>query len=213
MTAFRWDRLRLAFGVNLLVCLGIPWAAHSAAGLRLNVIDLGEWMSLHPSVVGQQPPLATALLARASLLAPIFMIAFAAPRRKRWLIPLALVNAAALLPPVEAVRQLDNPNYRQLFLLAGLGAASGLLALFPLSARVRHLLLISLLPCVLVASLVGVHSGIGLMQGFGLQASVSGVAWVYWLTIAAAIVVEGVRAAKQNRRSTMLHPLVTTASA
>ncbi len=181
------------FGFGLaFLAVHLPWIAHPAAALTLNALDLAEWLSLHPVVRAESPPLLSAWLLRVVCAACAVGMAFSV--RRGWL--LGLCALLPLLPPLEFLRGAGgDPNYRQ---QCGIAMGTGVLVLLggvlPLCAEHiparAHKLLprLPLVPSVLGggAALAGLarakplvdamyHAGLGIggplaLLGFGLVA-------------------------------------------
>ena len=128
----------------IVICLFVgmalyhaPWYSHETAGFTMNAFDLAEWSSLHPAVRSSSPPMLTSFLLRVPFVALVVACALVANRpqdpRKRWLLRLAAVLLALrMVPPTDFFTEAsDDPNYRQMALLTGLGIVL-ILATLPL---------------------------------------------------------------------------------
>jgi hypothetical protein len=109
------------------ICYYAPWFTHKTAGFTMNAFDLAEWASLHPAVRSSTPPMLTSFLLRVPQLALVFVFALAAnwltDPRARWLVRgIAVLPLLRFIPPADFFRSAtDDPNYRQMALLTGLG--------------------------------------------------------------------------------------------
>lgn len=138
--------LVLASLVLSTICYYAPWFTHRTAGFTMNAFDLAEWASLHPAVRSSTPPMLTSLLLRVPQLALVFAFALAANRladpRARWLMRgIAALPLLRFIPPVDFFRSAsDDPNYRQMALLTGLGIGLVVLSipLRRMSTRWQH---------------------------------------------------------------------------
>lgn len=123
----------------LLACYHASWFVHESAGFTMHAYDLAEWSSLHPAVRSSSPAMLTSFLLRAPLFVVVFGLALAAnwfvDARPRWAIrAVALVVALRFVPPKEFFTAAsDDPNYRQMALLAAMSATAVLVA--PLLGR------------------------------------------------------------------------------
>ncbi len=141
-----------------LGCYHLPWYAHDTAGFTMHGYDLAEWASLHPAVRGSSPPMLTSFLLRAPLWALLAALALTAnglrDPRVRWIVRVGvLLLALRFVPPKDFfTTATDDPNYRQMLLLALLSAASvGGAMLF---ARAPSRLQTALLQVVLVLGII-----------------------------------------------------------
>jgi len=130
LTTVRGHGIPIALIVALLVALAafyLPWVTHSTAGFTMNGFDLAEWASLHPAVRANTPSMLTSFLLRAPQVAVAIALALAAnaiadPRWRAVGWAAALLVALRYVPPVEFLQSArDDPNYRQMALLAVLG--------------------------------------------------------------------------------------------
>ncbi len=163
-------RFYILLGLMLVLYL-FPWLVNPAASLSPNAYDLAEWASLHPAVHAQTPILLTSLLLRLPLACLALLVAFST---RRGIIPALLIGliAVALLPPLEFIYSLDDPNYRQqatLALLALVGGAVGWSGLLP---RYRHWIAAAVALIGAAASLIGLAQGYDLMRGFELPTQI-----------------------------------------
>ncbi|MBK8025987.1 MAG: hypothetical protein IPK19_32530 [Chloroflexi bacterium] len=137
----------------------------------MNVMDLAEWMTLHPAVRAESPTLFSALSLRSVLLWVSF--AWALLSYPRWVrIAGVVLLAVALLPPIEFVFNPGDGNYQQLLLLAALTLVAGISALL-LPQRWRSSPLIQWLigGAFFLSTGYGLARGLGLMQSFMSDAS------------------------------------------
>ena len=121
----------------MLVFYAFPWVVNPAASLSPNAYDLAEWTSLHPAVRAETPMLLTSLLLRLPLACLALLIAFRA-RRNWFSVIVVLLIGLALLPPLEFIKTLGDPNYDQQAALAAItliGGAIGLSGILPRARR------------------------------------------------------------------------------
>lgn len=174
-----------------------PWFSHATAGFTMNGYDLAEWTSLHPAVRSSSPAMLTSFLLRFPHVALVIALALAANRladaRLRWLVRgLAVLLALRLVPPTDFFSgSTDDPNYRQMALLAGVGLV-GVAVTVPLF-RASERLLAWLLAGVLVAGVVMGWAGVSrttvLLDNFEIAARVgSGLVAYSLFTILAAVI-------------------------
>lgn len=178
----------------MIVFYLFPWLVNPSASLSPNAYDLAEWASLHPAVRDATPALLTSLLLRLPLACLALLIGFTA---RRGLFPalIVLVLAAALLPPPEFVKALDNSNYRQqaaLALFTLIGGAIGFSGRLP---RVRHWIAAAIALLGALVSIIGLLQGYNLMHGFSLPAQI-GIGGV--LLVPLFLIVAGVEALNQT---------------
>jgi hypothetical protein len=127
-----WIAEGLALG---LICYYLPWYTHETAGFTTHAFDLAEWSSIHPAVRAESPAMLTSFLLRAPQLALIVALALAANKlsdvRARWILRgIALLLVLRFVPPSDFFSNArDDPNYRQMALLTGLGFALTLAAI------------------------------------------------------------------------------------
>lgn len=97
-----------------LVAYVLPWLQNPGQALTLGGYDLAEWLSLHPGVRFQSPPLLASALIRLHLALFAALIALWIPRRL-WPVILSCVVllVIAQLPPPEFVSQSSDMNYQQ----------------------------------------------------------------------------------------------------
>lgn len=111
-------------------CYYLPWYTHDTAGFTTNAFDLAEWTSVHPAARSSSPPMLTSFLLRFPHLMLGAALALAANRlrdpRARWIMRgLTLLMALRFFPPSDFFSSAsDDPNYRQMILLTGLGVGS-----------------------------------------------------------------------------------------
>ncbi|MBN1203061.1 MAG: hypothetical protein JXJ20_14520 [Anaerolineae bacterium] len=116
-----------------LIAYYLSWFTHETAAFTMNAFDLAEWSSLHPAVRSSSPPMLTSFLLRAPQLALVLALALAANQlpdpRGRWVLRLgAGLLALRFMPPTDFFSgATDDPNYRQMALLAAL-ASGGIVA-------------------------------------------------------------------------------------
>lgn len=116
-------RLQKALPYFLFLCFGaaylMPWIQGEAAAFTMHGYDLAEWTSLNPIVQQETPALLTAWLLRsAPVCAALLLMLGTGSKPLAWLIIFLL--AVGMLPPFEFVNDLNNANYRQQLLIAGL---------------------------------------------------------------------------------------------
>jgi hypothetical protein len=174
----------------MLVLYAMPWLVSPAASLTPHAYDLAEWASIHPAARTQTPPLLTSLLLRLPLAWFALLVAFTTKRS--WFAILAiLLIAAALLPPPESIRMLDNPNYAQQMLLAGftlIGCAVGVSNILP---HARPWIAAGIAALGALGSVVGLLQAYNLMRGFGLptQMGLGGVGLVLIFAVTGGAIV------------------------
>lgn len=154
------------FGLALLALSGYmqPWIVAPTGSMTLNAFDLAEWASLAPAQRATSPPLLAPLLLRLQPVILCLMLGAVVDRRMYIAISAIaiLLLAAAQLPPLEYVYDINNLNYRQQFFLAIVSLIGGFAAM-PL----RHQKLVALATMVLpMAGLV--TAAIGLAQAEAL---------------------------------------------
>ncbi|MDE2859272.1 MAG: hypothetical protein OXN94_15610 [Chloroflexota bacterium] len=158
----------------------LPWVTAPNAAMTLNAFDLAEWTSLHPWQQQATPPLIAPLLLRAqlSILAALITL-WSTSRKERFLAFLFVaLLSVSLLPPLEFLSNVADPNYRQLLFLAivtillstGLG--------FILPAQFQPLVIIFLAVAGIVTSLVGQSQAIELYQVTLEQGATGGGLWL-----------------------------------
>lgn len=98
----------LVLGAALLAVIAyhMAWQEHKVAAFSNNAFDLAEWMSLHPAVRAEDPPLQTSWFLRLPLILVGVIVALAASQlqneRGRWLWRLIAIGVVLRLnPPVE----------------------------------------------------------------------------------------------------------------
>jgi hypothetical protein len=160
--------------IILAICLySLPWVVSPGASLTLNGYDLAEWSSLYPGIRSGSTPLLVTFALRSPLLCISILIAFA-PRSAWWLrfkVILALVGV--LLPPPEFFSSnFDDPNYRQMLLLAGLALIAGALGIVYRGQRGRAVIQFAALAAMIVASSGGLLTGLSLLSEFDLPLQV-----------------------------------------
>ncbi len=155
----------------MLVLYLFPWLVNPAASLSPNGYDLAEWTSLHPAVHTQTPMLLTSLFLRLPLVCLALLIAFST---QRGIIPalLVLLIAVALLPPLEFIHAIDDPNYRQQAALALVTLISGVVGLSMVLPRYRHWIATTIAIVGAAASLNGLAQSYDLMRGFQLPSQI-----------------------------------------
>jgi hypothetical protein len=131
-------RLLILVTLAAILALYLPWNWHQNASLSPNLHDLAEWISLFPQSQAQNPPLAGSLLLRGAVVLLAVLIAMQVSRPGSRLSPrvvlvclLAAIGLSlTLLPPLDFLSDLDNLNYRQQLLAAGVawGGIVGLVA-------------------------------------------------------------------------------------
>ena len=106
--------LFLAFILLAVLAYVLPWVHNSGQALTLGGYDLAEWLSLHPGVRFQSPPLLASAIIRVHLALFAGLIVLWMPRRL-WVWTLILVGifVIAQLPPPEFVTQRSDMNYQQ----------------------------------------------------------------------------------------------------
>lgn len=163
-----WGFIALAIGVYSL-----PWVTNPGASLTLNGYDLAEWSSLHPVVRAADPPLIAAFALRSPLLCISILIAFA-PRRNTWLrTVLILAIVGVLLPPPEFfTSSFDDPNFRQMLLLAIAAFACGAAGAAYPGQRWRMTIQFAAIFALITASLGGLVTGLNLMRQFDLPVQI-----------------------------------------
>ncbi len=177
-----------------LVALGIfgypqPWLVASSGAMTLNAFDLAEWASLVPAQRGTNPPLVLPLFLRLQLLILSLLLAVIVSGRRKMLLAAAVICliAAAQLPPVEFVYDINNLNYRQQF---GLAAASliGGFALLPLEhALSSRLLKLALAAAGIATASSGLAGSMTLYSQFGLAAATGAGIWILSFSYSAMI--------------------------
>ncbi len=155
----------------ILVCYLFPWLTNPSVSLSLNAYDLAEWASLHPAVRDATPALLTSVLLRLPLVCLALLIAFTA-RRSLLPVLIVLVLTAALLPPPEFIKALDDPNYRQQAGLALFTLIGGALGLSGKLSRARHWIVAAIGLLGALASIIGLLQSYHLMRGFSLPTHV-----------------------------------------
>ena len=127
-----------------LVAYLLPWIVAPSAPMTLNAYDLAEWVSLYPPQKQTLPPLLVPLLLRAQLLIFAIMLGIIASGKIQIIVATLIIAALAIgqMPPFEFFSDLDNLNYQQQSILAGISLVAGL-ALIPVKLK-------SALPLVLI---------------------------------------------------------------
>lgn len=190
----------------LLACYHAPWFAHESAGFTMHAYDLAEWSSLHPAVRSSSPAMLTSFLLRAPLFAVVFGLALAAnwfvDARVRWTVrAVELIVALRFVPPKEFFTAAsDDPNYRQMALLAALSVIA-ILAAFGVG-RLRERAQTGILGAAIIASIVAGWWGLSrageLLRNFEIDVH-SGMGIVTYTVIAAAAVIVHVWLASRQR--------------
>ncbi len=206
----------LVFGLLvMLVCYHMPWYVHDTAGFTMHGFDLAEWTSLHPAVRNSSPAMLTSFLLRVPLWSFVFGFALLAndlhDPRWRWVVRAgALSLVLRFIPPQEFFTGSgDDPNYRQMALLALLGVAAVLVA--PVLTRsawwVQDVLLVLVLVSGIVAAWWGLSRTHELLTNFAIDVRIGlGIIGYTVLGIAAALAVAGrllaaIYAVRARRRS------------
>ena len=179
-------------GVLVLLLLALagyllPWVTAPNSAMTLNAFDLAEWTSLHPLQQGATPPLIAPLLLRLQLpILAVFIALWSSSRKERFLAFLFVVLlSVSQLPPLEFIKNVADPNYRQLLFLAiatiilstGLG--------FILPTQFRSFVIILLAVAGIVTSLVGQSQAIELYQVTLEQGETGGGLWLIVVAYAA----------------------------
>jgi hypothetical protein len=155
--------LMLVTTLLILSAYHAPWHLHEVAAFANNAFDLAEWVSLHPFVRNENPPLHTSWLLRLPLVLLGMVIALAASRlndpRVRWLWRLvAVLVVLRLNPPIDYFTEPEvSLNEEQLgdMMLGGL-AGVGVIILLSRWLKVIYPWLILLLCAVMLDT---AHSG------------------------------------------------------
>jgi len=169
-------RIYLVIAV-MLVFYAFPWVVNPAASLSPNAYDLAEWTSLHPVVRAETPMLLTSLLLRLPLACLALLIAFRA-RRSWFSVIVVLLIGAALMPPLEIIKAMGDPNYDQQAALAVITLIGGAIGLSGILPRARRWVAAGIGLVGAVASVIGLLQGYSLMRDFQLptQIGLGGVA-------------------------------------
>jgi len=103
-----------AFSLLGLLAYVLPWVHNPGQALTLGAYDLAEWLSLHPGVRFQSPPLLASALIRLHLVLLSGLIVLWMPRRLWvWTLGFVVLLVLAQLPPAEFVSQREDMNYQQ----------------------------------------------------------------------------------------------------
>lgn len=158
-------------GVLVLLLLALagyllPWVTAPNAAMTLNAFDLAEWTSLHPIQQQAIPPLIAPFLLRAQLaILAVLITLWSTSRNERFFAFLfvALLSVSQL-PPLEFLKNIADPNYRQLLFLAiaTIILSTGLGLILP--AQFRPFVIIFLAVSGIVTSLLGQSQAIELYQ-------------------------------------------------
>jgi hypothetical protein len=160
--------------ILLAICLySLPWVVSTGASLTLNGYDLAEWSSLYPGIRSGSAPLLVTFALRSPMLWISILIAFA-PHTAWWLRLLAILAiVGVLLPPPEFFSSnFDDPNYRQMLLLAGLALIAGILGIIYRGQRGRVVVQFAALIAIIITSSAGLLTGFSLMSEFDLPLQV-----------------------------------------
>lgn len=153
----------------LLLSAALPWVMNSGAALTLNAIDLAEWTSLYPAVMGEAIPMSTTLLLRLPFVCAAAAIGFGFNRARILRALLVIVMTLGLLPPFEFLGAFDNPNYRQQALIAILTLIIGLMGAAGIGNGFRPAIVTIGSVLGLFAVLIGVSRGLMFMQELRLS--------------------------------------------
>lgn len=167
----------------------LPWIVASSGPMTLNAYDLAEWASLIPAQRGTSPPLAVPLLLRTQpVLLSLLLGLIAVGRREMAISAIAIcLLAIAQLPPFEYVYDINNLNYRQQFVLAGVSLVAGF-ALLPLKrGRISAILKLALAIAGVVTAALGLSGAMALFSQYGLAAADGAGIWIMGLCYAAMI--------------------------
>lgn len=194
-------RFWMVLGCLLLALVGyyLPWYTHDTAGFTMNGFDLSEWTSIHPAVRSSSPPMLTSFLLRLPQLALVAALALVANEagdvRVRWLVRGgALLLALRSFPPTDFFSTMrDDPNYRQMALLAVLGVAAVAVAPLAPGRRWQRALLAAVLAVGAMAGWAGLQRADELLDNFEIAVQVGPGAPVYTLAAALATVLVLVR--------------------
>ncbi len=122
--------LQLLFLIILLTSYLLIPAVHPSAAFSLTSYDLAEWLSLAPAERFASPPLLTPFFLRLHipLIAALWVLLTQRLPLHWALIPVILL-AIGVLPPLEFLENPQDPNYRQLLLIAFIVLSCGFLRL------------------------------------------------------------------------------------
>ncbi len=179
MTARRAGLL-VAGLILAMICYYLPWYTHATAGFTLHAFDLAEWSSIHPATRSSSPPMLTSFLLRLPHLMLIVALGLAAnwlsDARARWVLRAAvLLLALRFLPPSDFFTGTsEDPNYRQMMLLTGLGIGGIVAALLLARLRVRWQgwLLVVVLAAGVIAGWWGLSRAGLLLDNFEIEVSI-----------------------------------------
>jgi hypothetical protein len=163
-----WGFIALA-----IVVYSLPWVINPGASLTLSGYDLAEWTSLYPGIRSGSTPLLVTFALRSPLLWISILIAFI-PHVKWWLrLIVVLAIVGVLLPPPEFfTSSFDDPNFRQMLLLAGASFIAGVLGIVYRGQRWRDVIRLTAIIAMIVASVGGLITGFTLMGSFNMPMQV-----------------------------------------
>lgn len=184
----------------LLAALGyyLPWVWHPTAGLSPGAYDLAEWTTLAPSIRFGTPSLLPSLFLRGALgllaILAVLLAATIASVALKWISRgLGVLFAVTLLPPLDFFTGAwTDPNYQQQIMIA-LGTLAVISVIIWQGHRIASRIMLSASAIIagasLASALVGVDSGMELMQNLSVMPTVGGGIVLFGGTLGLCIVV------------------------
>jgi hypothetical protein len=196
-------RMTLTPALLGIVMYFIPWLAAGGAGLTFGAYDLAEWASLHPLAATSSPSLLASLLLRLPLVILAWIIALNRPTLLSvgwWLSALLVVIVTLFsLSPVEFFTEaLENPNYRQQFILATAAVTGGVIGLSGLLSPFRPYLTMVLGMVGIATCIGGLFGAYTFMQGFEVSIA-PGAGFVGTCLVFMTIIIQSMIAARNRR--------------
>jgi hypothetical protein len=188
--------------LGIVMCF-IPWLGAGGAGLTFGAYDLAEWASLHPLAAASSPSLLASLLLRMPLVILVWIVVINRPTLLTvgwWLAALLVIIVTLFsLPPVEFFTEaLENPNYRQQFILATAALAGGVIGLSGLLSPFRPYLTMVLGLLGIAACISGLFRAYTFMQGFEMSIAL-GAGFMGTCLVFMTIIIQSMIAAKYRR--------------
>lgn len=176
--------------LSLLFAFGayhMPWTTHDVAAFSNNAFDLAEFMSLHPAVQNESPPLTTSFNLRVPIILLSLMIVLSASQleseKMRWLWRgVGLLLVLRLNPPQEFYPfGGGSENDQQLgeLMFIGLGTCIAVIVLSRVLRPAYPILMVTSLVLATVSANSGLDSSLGIIESLALKVEVGGGFYLY----------------------------------